>query len=137
MRLKDFEGVSDTCLLICICISFISFQNIMCAISNLHCFTIYLVTYYPDRPDVMATFKQVRIEADKKKFPVLLSNGNLLEEGDCENGRHFAVWHGGSCSFILCALKLVCHDFMFQISQTELPSFIVQIPIPNHLIYLP
>ena len=53
-----------------------------------------IVTYYPDRPDVMATFKRVRIEADKSKFPVLLSNGNLLDEGDCDDGRHFAVWHG-------------------------------------------
>ena len=45
------------------------------------------ITYYPDRPDVMATF-QVRIEADKKACPVLLSNGNLLEEGELEDGRH-------------------------------------------------
>jgi aminopeptidase N len=42
----------------------------------------------------MATFQRVRIEADKNKFPVLLSNGNLTEEGDCDDERHFAVWHG-------------------------------------------
>jgi aminopeptidase N len=42
----------------------------------------------------MATFKRVRIEAEKAKFPVLLSNGNLLEEGDCGDGKHYAVWHG-------------------------------------------
>jgi hypothetical protein len=48
----------------------------------------------------MATFQRVRIEADKEKFPVLLSNGNLVEEGECtdENGakmgRKFAIWHG-------------------------------------------
>lgn len=33
-----------------------------------------------------------RIEADKSKYPVLLSNGNLKETGEAEGGRHFAVW---------------------------------------------
>jgi len=50
------------------------------------------ITYYPDRPDVMAVFT-VRIEADKERFPVLLSNGNCVETGDLPFGRHFAVWH--------------------------------------------
>lgn len=50
------------------------------------------ITYYPDRPDVMGVFT-VRIEADKEKYPVLLSNGNLEKSGDLGNGRHFAVWH--------------------------------------------
>jgi aminopeptidase N len=49
------------------------------------------ITYYPDRPDVMATFK-VTIEADKKTCPVLLSNGNLIDFGDAKDGRHFTVW---------------------------------------------
>ncbi|MEA3466878.1 MAG: aminopeptidase N [Thermodesulfobacteriota bacterium] len=49
------------------------------------------ITYYLDRPDVMARFT-TRIEADKKSCPVLLSNGNLVEEGDLAEGRHFAVW---------------------------------------------
>ena len=49
------------------------------------------ITYYLDRPDVMTTFT-TRIEADKKSCPVLLSNGNCLEKGDLQNGRHFAVW---------------------------------------------
>ena len=39
----------------------------------------------------MATFR-VRIEADEKSCPVLLSNGNLLEQGKLADGRHFAVW---------------------------------------------
>lgn len=55
------------------------------------------ITYYPDRPDVMATFEQVRVEANAKDFPVLLSNGNLVKEGICEGGtngdkRKFAIW---------------------------------------------
>ncbi len=49
------------------------------------------ITYYPDRPDVMARFT-TRIEADRKRCPVLLSNGNLVEEGSLADGRHFAVW---------------------------------------------
>ncbi len=42
----------------------------------------------------MAVFENIRIEADKESYPVLLSNGNALESGDLEDGssRHFAVW---------------------------------------------
>ncbi|MBI3435013.1 MAG: aminopeptidase N [Proteobacteria bacterium] len=51
------------------------------------------ITYYPDRPDVMATFT-TRIEAQKAEAPILLSNGNLAAAGDiAATGRHFAVWH--------------------------------------------
>ncbi|WP_428242434.1 aminopeptidase N [Gynuella sp.] len=50
------------------------------------------ITWYPDRPDVMAVFT-TRLEADKKQFPVLLANGNPTEKGDLDNGRHFATWH--------------------------------------------
>eukprot|EP00878_Enallax_costatus_P044044 GHUV01052204.1.p1 GENE.GHUV01052204.1~~GHUV01052204.1.p1 ORF type:complete len:129 (-),score=31.58 GHUV01052204.1:341-727(-) len=49
------------------------------------------ITYFLDRPDVMARYT-TRIEADKDKYPVLLSNGNLKEEGQLEGGRHYAVW---------------------------------------------
>jgi aminopeptidase N len=50
------------------------------------------ITYFPDRPDVMAAYT-TRIESDKKETPVLLANGNLADSGDLANGRHFAVWH--------------------------------------------
>ena len=45
----------------------------------------------------MATFEKVRIEANANDFPVLLSNGNLVEEGECEGEgssgkRKFAIW---------------------------------------------
>ncbi len=50
------------------------------------------ITYFPDRPDVMAVYS-TRIEADKAEAPVLLANGNLIESGDMPNGRHFAVWN--------------------------------------------
>jgi aminopeptidase N len=49
------------------------------------------ITYYLDRPDAMASFI-TRIEADKAAYPVLLSNGNLVESSDLPDGRHFAVW---------------------------------------------
>lgn len=51
------------------------------------------ITYFPDRPDNMATFTKVRLEADKEAYPVLLSNGNRIEQGDAdEKGRHYSVW---------------------------------------------
>lgn len=49
------------------------------------------ITYYLDRPDVMAPMT-VRMTADKAEYPVLLSNGNPIEKGDLPGGRHFAVW---------------------------------------------
>ena len=50
------------------------------------------ITYFPDRPDVMATYT-TRIEADIAQVPVLLANGNLTDSGNLPGGRHFAVWH--------------------------------------------
>ena len=49
------------------------------------------ITYFLDRPDVLAIYS-VRIEADKVAFPYLLSNGNLMDQGDLEGGRHFVQW---------------------------------------------
>ncbi len=49
------------------------------------------ITFYPDRPDVMARFS-TEIEADQKTYPRLLSNGNLLESSMRDGGRHYARW---------------------------------------------
>jgi aminopeptidase N len=49
------------------------------------------ITYYLDRPDVMAPMT-IRMAADKAQYPVLLSNGNPVEMGDLPEGRHYAVW---------------------------------------------
>jgi aminopeptidase N len=49
------------------------------------------ITYYYDRPDCMSVFT-TRIEADKKSLPVLLSNGNKIDSGDLEQGRHFCSY---------------------------------------------
>ncbi len=50
------------------------------------------ITYYLDQPDVMSTFT-TSITADKTKYPVLLSNGNLVEQAELDNNKHFAKWH--------------------------------------------
>jgi aminopeptidase N len=49
------------------------------------------ITWFPDRPDVMTTYK-VTLEADKSDYPVLLSNGNQTDSGDLPEGRHWACW---------------------------------------------
>ncbi|PMS19181.1 aminopeptidase N [Trinickia dabaoshanensis] len=68
------------------------------------------ITYFLDRPDVMTTFT-VTLRADKTAYPVLLSNGNLIEQGDLPDGRHFAKWEDPfkkpSYLFALVAGKLV------------------------------
>jgi len=50
------------------------------------------ITYYLDRPDVMAIFT-TKIIANKDQYPYLLSNGNSIESGTLENNRHYKVWH--------------------------------------------
>ena len=49
------------------------------------------ITYYLDRPDVMATFT-TKVIADKAAFPYLLANGNPVASGDLDSGRHFVTW---------------------------------------------
>jgi aminopeptidase N len=71
------------------------------------------ITYFLDRPDVMASYT-VTLRADKAKYPVLLSNGNLVEQGALEDGRHFAKWvdpHKKPCYlFALVAGQLVARE---------------------------
>ena len=71
------------------------------------------ITYFLDRPDVMAEYT-VLLRASKSAYPVLLSNGNLVEQGDLDNGRHFAKWHDPfpkpSYLFALVAADLVARE---------------------------
>ncbi|RYF81651.1 MAG: aminopeptidase N, partial [Comamonadaceae bacterium] len=71
------------------------------------------ITYFLDRPDVMASYT-VTLRADKRKYPVLLSNGNLVEQGTLDDGRHFAKWvdpfRKPSYLFALVAGQLVCRE---------------------------
>ncbi len=54
------------------------------------------ITYYLDRPDVMARFS-TKIIANKAQYPVLLSNGNLQQQGDLDNGKHWVQWSDPHC----------------------------------------
>jgi aminopeptidase N len=71
------------------------------------------ITYFLDRPDVMASYT-VTLRAHKAQYPVLLSNGNLVEQGELEDGRHFATWvdphKKPSYLFALVAGKLVARE---------------------------
>ncbi|MEZ4334918.1 MAG: aminopeptidase N [Myxococcota bacterium] len=70
------------------------------------------ITYFLDRPDVMARY-DVSIEAEKARYPVLLSNGNRVETEDLPNGRHRVRWQDPfpkpSYLFALVAGDLRCH----------------------------
>ena len=71
------------------------------------------ITYFLDRPDVMASYT-VTLRADAAKYPVLLSNGNLVAQGALDDGRHFATWvdpHKKPCYlFALVAGTLVARE---------------------------
>ncbi|WP_299380739.1 aminopeptidase N [uncultured Kiloniella sp.] len=75
------------------------------------------ITFYPDRPDVMATYT-VTVHADKASYPILLSNGNLIDQGVNEDGSHWARWDDPfpkpSYLFALVAGDLACHEDVFK-----------------------
>ena len=50
------------------------------------------ITYYLDRPDVMAVFT-VSIVANKQQWPIMLANGNMEDQGQFDDGRHWTRWH--------------------------------------------
>ena len=76
------------------------------------------ITFFPDRPDVMAKYT-VMLRADKERYPVLLSNGNLIEQGDLPDGRHYAKWEDPfkkpSYLFALVAARLVCQEETYKL----------------------
>ncbi|MDP3559372.1 MAG: aminopeptidase N [Legionellaceae bacterium] len=69
------------------------------------------MTFFPDRPDVLTVYK-TRITADKAKYPLLLSNGNLIAQGEADAGRHWVCWEDPykkpSYLFALVAGDLAC-----------------------------
>jgi aminopeptidase N len=79
------------------------------------------ITYYLDRPDVMAEFTTTLV-ADKSECPVLLSNGNLVAQGDLAENQHWATWHDPfkkpAYLFALVAGQLACIQDTF-ITQTQ------------------
>lgn len=74
------------------------------------------ITYYPDRPDVMAVFT-VSIVSNQHKWPIMLSNGNLEDQGIFDDGRHWVRWHDPhpkpSYLFALVAGDLFCQQDKF------------------------
>ncbi len=77
------------------------------------------ITYFQDRPDVMAIYT-VRLAADRTLFPVLLSNGNLIDRGDLPENRHYAVFRDPfrkpSYLFALVAGDFVCREETFTLA---------------------
>ena len=69
------------------------------------------ICFHPDRPDILSKYI-VRIEADKEEYPVLLSNGNLINRSILKNNRHEIIWEDPypkpSYLFALVAGKLKC-----------------------------
>lgn len=67
------------------------------------------ITYFPDRPDVLASYR-VTLIADRERYPVLLSNGNKVESVTLADGRHAASWEDphpkSSYSFAVVAGRL-------------------------------
>lgn len=94
------------------------------------------ITYYPDRPDVMSVFT-VTIVADRSKWPVMLSNGNLDDQGRFDDGRHWVRWHDPhpkpSYLFALVAGDLHCQQDSFTtMSGREVPLRIYVDPENKH-----
>jgi len=74
------------------------------------------ITWFPDRPDVMSRFTTT-ITADRERYPVLLSNGDAVERGTLDGGRHFVTWRDPfpkpSYLFALVAGDLACVEDAF------------------------
>ena len=74
------------------------------------------ITFFPDRPDILTRFR-VRMSADKARYPVLLSNGDPVAQGDNPDGTHWAEWHDPfpkpSYLFALVAGDLACNRDSF------------------------
>ena len=65
------------------------------------------ITYFPDRPDVLATYT-VKITGDKNKFPVLLSNGNLISKKSTKNNIEVIY----IVNLDIADEKLILHDYI-------------------------
>lgn len=86
------------------------------------------ITYYQDRPDVLSTFS-VRIEADKEKYPILLSNGERVDGDELDNQNHYVIFNDETPKpcylFALVAGDLVhLHDTFTTMSGNEVDLYI-------------
>ena len=91
------------------------------------------ITYFLDRPDVMCVFKTTLV-GDKDKYPVLLSNGNKVAEGELKNNRHWVTWEDPfkkPCYlFALVAGQLECIEDSFTTMSGR--SIALQIFVESH-----
>jgi aminopeptidase N len=75
------------------------------------------ICYFPDRPDVMTRY-EVTLVANRERYPVLLSNGNAVDSGLMEDGRHWVRWDDPFAKpcylFALVAGDLACVEDQFQ-----------------------
>ncbi len=80
------------------------------------------ICFHPDRPDILSKYK-IRIEADKNKYPILLSNGNLIKKNLLDNNRQEVFWEDPfpkpSYLFALVAGKLVCTKEIYYTSSNK------------------
>ena len=74
------------------------------------------ITFFPDRPDILTIYTTTLI-ANKRDYPILLSNGNLQDAGDLDDERHFMTWHDPfpkpSYLFAVVGGKLDCFEDNF------------------------
>ena len=74
------------------------------------------ITWFPDRPDVMSRYT-VKVTAERDAYPILLSNGNPIDRGELDGGRHFVKWEDPfakpSYLFALVAGDLACVEDTF------------------------
>lgn len=92
------------------------------------------ITYFPDRPDVMSVFS-VEIIAEKSSCPVMLSNGNLIEQDDLEDGRHRVRWEDPfpkpSYLFALVAGDLACIEDSYKTSSGRMVALKIYVQEHN------
>lgn len=92
------------------------------------------ITYFPDRPDVMSVFS-VEIIADKDSCPIMLSNGNLIEQDDLEGGRHRVRWEDPfpkpSYLFALVAGDLACIEDGYKTSSGRMVALKIYVQEHN------
>ena len=89
------------------------------------------ITWFPDRPDVLSVYT-VTIRADREGYPVLLSNGHLMETGRLPEGRHFARWHDPHPKpcylFALVAGRLECVSSRYRTRSGRLVDIRIFVP---------
>ena len=92
------------------------------------------MTFFPDRPDVLAIYT-TKISADRALYPILLSNGDLIDAGDADAGRHWVVWRDPfpkpSYLFALVAGNLACYSDKFKTQSGKMVDLHLYVDLGN------